>query len=121
MSFPSFFYYMIQSCGSILGAIPSSLLASTGSKHGFATPKDHIRARMSNYSSSTSSNQRYISLLYDILTNLTLNRQDSRIILNRGLVVASNEVGLEVNHKDSSGLHDSIDSKQMVCNLCASQ
>ena len=41
--------------------------------------------------------------------------------MNRGLVVASNEVGLEVNHKDSSGLHDSIDSKQMVRNLCASQ
>ena len=121
MSFPSIFYYMISSCGSIIGALPSSLLAYAGSRHGFASPKDHIRTRMTSYSSSSSSNQRYLSFLFDIATNLTLNRQDTRIILNRGLVAASNEIGLDVNHKDSSGLHDSIDSKQMVRNLCASQ
>ena len=74
-----------------------------------------------NFSSSASTSPKYIAFLYDILTNLTLNREDSRIVLNRGLVVATNETGLEARGRNQSTLYDSIDSKLMVRNLCASQ
>ena len=59
--------------------------------------------------------------MFDIMTNLTLNREDSRILFKRGLMVSTGDTGLEVNGKDNTSLHDSIDSKKMVRCLCASQ
>ena len=121
MMFPNIFFKMISECGSMVGALPSCFLAKAGSSYGFATPKEHIQSRLTNFSSSASTSPKYISFLYDILTNLTLNCKDSRIVLNRGLVVATNETGLEARGRNQSTLYDSIDSKLMVRNLCASQ
>ena len=55
------------------------------------------------------------------MANLSLNRQDSCIVNNRGFQVANTDTGLEANRKNNSSLHDSIDSKKMVKNLCSSQ
>ena len=55
------------------------------------------------------------------MANLALNRHDTRLVLNRGFQVADTSSGLSVNGKNSSSLHDSIDSKKMVRNLCTSQ
>ena len=59
--------------------------------------------------------------MYDILVNLTLNREDSRIILNRGLMESSSETGLQIRSRHDSLLSDCVDNKQTVRNLCASQ
>ena len=59
--------------------------------------------------------------MYDILVNLTLNREDSRIILNRGLMESSTETGLQIISRNDSLLSDCVDNKQTVRNLCASQ
>ena len=121
MIFPGIFYYMINTCGSIVGALPAGLLAYSSSKFGFASIQDHIHTRITSASSSTSTNTRYISFVYDILVNLSLNREDSRMIINRGLVASTNDTGLEVRGKADTKLYDSVDSKAMVRNLCASQ
>ncbi len=69
----------------MLGAIPSGLLVKSDC-HGFSSMKSHFRCRLQISSSSTSTNPSYISFMYDILVNLTLNHEDARIILNRGLM-----------------------------------
>ena len=120
MLFPSIFYKMNEN-GSLVGALPSSLVSTSKSCNGFASPLSHIRNRLTLSGTSTGTNPRYVSLMYDILANLSLNRQDSRIIVNRGLAVAKNDTGLQLNNAGGSYLHDSIDSKKMVRNLCASQ
>ena len=83
--------------------------------------KHHARCRLRLPGTFTSSNPFYISFMFDILTNITLNREDSRIILNRGLMESANDTGLKIRSRDDSILSDCIDSKQAVRNLCASQ
>ena len=43
------------------------------------------------------------------------------MVLNRGLVAATNETGLALNNRSNDRLYDSVDSKKMVRNLCSSQ
>ena len=109
-----------ESC-SFPGALPSGLLSSPRSFCGFEKPLGHIRTRASSPFSSTSTDHHFIPFCWDILGNLSMNRQDSRVVLNRGFQVADTDSGLEVNGKSNSSLHDSIDSKKMVKNLCSSQ
>ena len=111
---------MVPKCGSLFGAIPSGLLVKSG-KNRFASMKDHVRCRLGHAGSSTSTNPSYIAYMYYILVNLSLNREDSRIILNRGLVESTSETGMKVRSHDDSLLSDSVDNKQTVRNLCASQ
>ena len=120
MMFPSIFWSMVSGSGSMLGAIPSGLLVKSDS-HGFASMKSHFRCRLRHPGSSTSTNSSYISFMYDILVNLTLNREDSRIILNRGLMESTSDTGLKIRSRDDSLLSDCVDNKQTVRNLCASQ
>ena len=121
MLFPSIFWKMVPHEGSILGAIPSALLSEKPPPYGFASIKDHARCRLTLPGTQTSTNHRYISVLYDIQANLTMTRQDSIIILNRGLVEASTDTGLRVRGSNETNITDCIDSNQMVKNLCASQ
>lgn len=118
--FPYILWSMVSQSGSILGAIPSGMLLNS-CVHGFASMKSHVRCRLTNTSSSTSTNNAYISFMYDILVNLKLNREDSRIILNRGLMESTGSTGLQLRSRDYSLLYDSVDNKQTVRNLCASQ
>ena len=57
------------------------------------------------------------------MTNLSVNHQDSRIVLNRGLTVGEDNKnnGLALRGSNDSSLLGSIDSKQMVKNLSSSQ
>ena len=120
MLFPSIFWSMVPGSGAILGSIPSGLL-TTNTSHGFASMKSHVRCRLTLPGTCTSTNPSYVAFSYDILTNLTLNREDSRIILNRGLMESTGETGLKVRSRDDTLLSDSVDNKQTVRNLCASQ
>ena len=121
MMFPSIFWKMVLNCGAILGAIPSGILAQHVPYNGFASMKEHVRNRLTLSGSGTSTNPRYISLMYDVLSNLTLNREDSRIIINRGLVGSNDTSGLQVRSNHDTMLTDNVDNRQMVRNLCASQ
>ena len=62
---PSIFYKQISD-GSILGALPSSLLTlESPSSHGFASVRDHIRNRLTLEGSPTCTNPRYMAWSYD--------------------------------------------------------
>ena len=54
---------------------------------------------------------KHVLFLFDALTNLTMNRTDSRIILNRGLVVSTTEKGLSARNQNEAKSHDSINSE----------
>ena len=57
-----------------------------------------------------------------MLTNLTANHEDTRLIINRGLTVGEDKTGgLALRGKGDSALLESVDNKEMVRNLCFSQ
>ena len=122
MIFPSIHWKMADTSGSIAGAIPAPLLTESIKRYGFQSIQQHVRSRLTSSSCATSTDSRYIAFYYDKLTNLSINHQDTRIVLNRGLTAAGDESGgLGLRGKGDSALLESIDSKQMVKNLCSSQ
>ena len=72
---------MIPSCGSIAGALPACLMVANNSTYEFAPVADHIQSIMTNHDVATSTNPKYIAYGYAVLTNLTLNNEDTRLIL----------------------------------------
>ena len=59
---------------------------------------------------------------FGILANKLLNTCNSRDIFQRGFVVdEKGVVSMTVHDKSSSGLSESVDSRQMVLNLSSSQ
>ena len=120
--FPSIHWKMANDNCSILGCIPAPLLSESIESQGFASIRSHIKCRVTNVSSSTSTNTKYISHCYDMLNNIAANREDTRVILNRGLTVDENsKSGLGLRGKGDSSLIGSVDNKQIVRNLCYSQ
>ena len=69
----------------------------------------------------TSTDPRYISFAFDTISNITLNKDHSRIIINCGLVDQSIESGLNIRVRDDSNLTDEADGKHIVHKLCASK
>ena len=88
--FPSIHWKMANDNCSILGCIPAPLLSDSIESYGFASIRSHIKNRVTNVSSSTSTNTNYISHCYDMLNNIAANREDTMVILNRGLTVDKN-------------------------------
>ena len=121
MLFPSIFWKQLNNCGSIPGAIPSGLLTQNQSTFGFESIKTMIHTRSLSACSPTSTNPAYISFNFDLLSNLACNRTHSKLIINRGLMCATNDTGLRIHGKNDSYLSGSMDSKMLVRNLCASQ
>ena len=121
MVFPSTFWKSTQDTCSIVGAIPSPLLSECIKSFGFASIPDHIRSRITNPSVTTNSDFHYTSFCYDKMTNLAANHQDTRIIIKQGLTVDDQSGELGLRGVGDSSMLESFDSKQMVCNLCASQ
>ena len=121
-SFLPFLFEMIPDDGSICGKIPSYLFSGIKSIHGFSNTIDHVESRLTSVSIATSKNITYESYFYDKLTNLSLNHEDTRIVLNRGLTVDPESFnGIVVICKNDSTKFESINIKQMVSSLCASQ
>jgi predicted GIY-YIG superfamily endonuclease len=119
MMFPSIFW-KDTSDGSLLGAIPSSLLTDSKqcAKQGFASLTDHMRCRMKNPSLRTSSDPRHIYHAFDCFTNVNLRGQDSRLVLSRGFVESDNGGGVCANSSDWFNT-DAIDSRPVVNKLGA--
>ena len=121
MLFPCIFWYMFQK--SLVGTIPATILSDKTTKHGFASIPQHIRSRVTSSSVQTSTNNRYTAWAYDMVINLATNNHDTRMVINKGLTASKNEsegLSLRGGNKDSA-LLDSIDSKQVIKNLMASQ
>ena len=120
--FPSIHWKMAPDNCAVVGCLPVPLLIDERFNKRFASIQDHIRSRVTNPGVATSTDSRYISHCYDVLTNVAANHEDTRLILNRGLTVNDDKFGgLCVRGKKDSSLTGSIDSKQMVRNLCYSE
>ena len=122
--FSSIFWKMVPRDGVIAGAIPTPLLSERTIQLGFQSLPQHGRTRLTSPFAATSTDPFYITWWYDKLTNLSATHLDTRIAMNRGLTVGSDTLGgLGVRGGNDSGaaLLGSIDSNQMVKNLCASQ
>ena len=121
MLFPCIFWLMKE--GSLVGAIPATLLSENTNRFGFASIPQHIRARLTTAGYQTSTNDRYISWSYDSMTNLATNKHDTRMVVNRGLTASQDESsGLNLRGGgNESPLLDAVDSKQMIKNLMSSQ
>eukprot|EP00957_Ditylum_brightwellii_P212251 15367136-Ditylum_brightwellii.AAC.3 len=121
MMFTPIFWKMTNDY-SILGAIPSSFLMENIGYFGFASIPQHICSHLKPQSSSCSTNLNHISFCYGTLTNLSVNHSNTRMGLHKGLTVAEDELGgLKARHNNNSAILRSINSKQVVCDLCTSQ
>ena len=121
MLFPSIFWRMYE--GSIVGAIPATLLNENASKYGFANIAQHTRCRLTSSGYQTSTNASYITWCYDAVCNEATNHSDTRMVINKGLTASKEESsGLKLRGgSNTSPLLDSIDSKQVIKQLMASQ
>ena len=121
MLFPCIFWLMKER--SLIGAIPATIMNDKSNEHGFSSIPQHIRSRLTSTGYQTSTNNLYIAWSYDIMTNLATNNHDTRMVVNKGLTASKEESGgltLRGVNKESA-LLDSIDSKQVIKNLMASQ
>lgn len=122
MLFSSIHWKSSEKDYAIVGALPSSLLNEFIYKDGFASVQQHIRTRLTCPFSTTSTDPRYITHCYDMMANLAASQSDTRLIIDRGLTVGKDKYNnLEVRGSSDSTLLGSVDSKQMVKNLCSSQ
>jgi hypothetical protein len=76
-----------------LALIPSSILNQGIKQDGFASIQQHIRTRLTAPFSSTSTDPRYISYCYDVMSNMAATHIDTRMIINRGLSVGEDKCG----------------------------
>ena len=119
--FPSIFWSTANDHYSIAGSIPSPLLCGSCKDDGFADISTHIRSRITNPSASTSSDYRYVIFGHDLMCSIAANHNDMRQH-RKGMTSSSTAAGgLDLRGKDDSSFLHSIDSRQMVRNLCASQ
>lgn len=119
--FPGIFYTNASDGYSIAGALPSPLLNVNCTQDGFCSIPDHIRTRLTNPGCSTSSDPRYIAFLYDVMSYMAANFNDTRMFSRHGLQAAGDDVGgLEQRGKGDSSLNNAVDSRQQVLNLCSS-
>ena len=123
MLFPSIFWKDGDRNGGFLGAIPAPVLGqkTTSVRNNIASMADHARVRLKTASSTSSTSYQYLCYMFDCLANTTLVGHDSRIILNRGFSSSRGSTGLRVKNEADDFYTDSIDNRQVVHNLCASE
>jgi len=96
----------------IASCIPVPLLIKNSEKYGFASIQSHIRSRLTNISSSTSSDSCYYTFCYNMMINATISHKDYHLILNRGLIVGKDRTGgLALRGKEDSTLLESVDNR----------
>ena len=122
MLFTSIFWSNSQDNLSILGAIPSVLLSGLCKDEGFCDVATQLRSRLNSASCTTCSDYRYLIFCHDLLCSLAANHNDMRLFGKGGMTAADDSVGgLDLRGKEDSDFLHSIDSRQMVKNLCSSQ
>ena len=121
--FPRHFYIAAEKdkC-SILGAQPIFLVSEKTHPYGFTSSLTQARIHMTNPSSTTSTDPNHMCYNFNQLGNKVLNSGHSRDVFERGFVVDDKKPnGMSVRDKNTSELSGSIDGRQMVQNLAASQ
>jgi len=96
MLFPSIFPRSIDVNGpTVLGAIPSGLLAQSKTVHsaGFATMREHAQVRLTAPNSLAMSCPFYLNHMFDCCSNMAMNGRDSRLVMQRGFGVHASEGG----------------------------
>ena len=74
-----------------------------------------MESRLTTPDLATSTDPGYCAFSYDMMTNLTANRKDTRVILNRGLTVGDDKTGgLGLRGKGDSTLLESTDNNASV-------
>jgi hypothetical protein len=123
MMHPTTFWASNNDHTSVLGAIPSATLcqASRLKQMGFVSLRDHMRSRLLTPASLTSTDTHYTSWAYDTLCNTAMNGVHSRVVMNRGFTESNDASGLTLQHGGDCFLIDTMHSKQIVHNLCASE
>lgn len=106
-----------------LGGLP--LFSVSGDSHlGLAPIDDQLRTRLMSPFSALSTDANHTSFVYDIMTNLALNKGDSRVMAVRGLQVSGKKlISREEDSNDDifqEKLSGDVDGHRNVRNLCAS-
>ena len=82
----------------------------------------HVRSRLTNVCSSTSSDIRYCAFFYDTIANVSQNHKDTCLVLKRGLIVGKDITGgLTLRGKVDSALSECVGNRQMNRKMCATQ
>jgi predicted GIY-YIG superfamily endonuclease len=121
MLFSDIFYYSNEE-GSILGAIPTALLADdrTLSRLGIAPLRDHFRTRINDPSLLSSTDPRYHFFSFDNLVNLAMRGEDSRLVLHRGFADSQPNQGIAFRQSENGELYgDTVENQTAVHKLAA--
>ena len=106
--------------GSIIGAIPFSMLTSDYvlMRNGFSNLHDTFRTRMKNPALLASCNPKYHFWAFDALANFSLRGHDTRLVLKRGFAESLSETGIKVrDHKEPIFTGNHVESKSIVNEL----
>ena len=76
--FPSIHWKIAPDNCAVVGAIPAPLLTEASSGSRFCSIQEHVRSRVTNLSSCTSTLVGFIAFCYDMLSNLAANKEDVR-------------------------------------------
>ena len=122
--FPSIFWSLSHSVdGGILGSMPTSLFCQnkTRKRVGIASMADHAKTRLKSIGSTNSTDPRYLTFLFDSIANGAIEGQDTRVVLSRGFEESMGPAGMRIRNKDDDLYSDTIDNRQCVHDLCASE
>lgn len=122
MLFPKHFWASATNDeSSIIGSVPISCYRScVRHPDGFASLLEMTRYHLTSSSSSTATDDNFISFCYDGLVNIASCGHDSRISSRSGFTVDNNtKSGLKIGDGDESNLKESLESTQAVMNLAA--
>ena len=119
--YPSSFWCDAKDRYSIAGALPSVLLSGHCKEDGFSDLPKHVRCRITSPLSPTSTDPRYLIFCHDLLCSVAANHHDLRRH-GKGMTASDDAIGsLDLRSRDDSEFLYSIDSRQIVKNLCESQ
>ena len=122
--FPSIFYSLPHaSDGGVLGAMPISFFCQHQTRQQFnvASVAEHAKVRLTSIGNSASTCPKYCSFTFDAMANGALPGNDTRVVLSRGFEESMGPAGMRMRNKDDDFYTDSIDNRQNVHNLCASE
>ena len=120
MLFPSLFWKDDGGEGSLLGAFPCGALAhaETLRRFGIADLTTQIRSRITNPALATSTDPRYLCYAFDALVNLGCRHEDTRVVLNRGIMGTRDGIALQESGTSHFNV-DTVDSRPTVNRLAA--
>ena len=122
--FPSIFFSLPHSTdGGVLGSIPVTFFCqhATRKQFGIASIAEHAKVRLTSVGNTASTDPRYLSFMFDALANGALEGQDTRVVLSRGFEESMGPAGMRMRNSEDDFYTDTIDNRQNVHNLCASE